>query len=256
MVCIVDFGGNVLDIDRIINNPFRLLSRRECILWAVSVIIVTAANLLSGGTDPLTLTATIVGATSLIFAAKGHVIAQGLMIVFSILYAIISFRFRYWGEMITYLGMTLPMAVWALIAWYRNPSAENRSEVKIRALAGKHFLLLAIGCPAVTAAFYLLLVRLNTPNIVFSTVSIATSFLAATLTALRSSYFGLAYASNDLVLIAMWILASLDDATYIPVAVNFAVFFVNDMYGFLSWKRREKKQTNNTMKTTFETKQK
>ena len=26
---------------------------------------------------------------------------------------------------------------------------------------------------------------------------------------------------------------------YIPVIVNFVIFFFNDMYGFISWRRRE-----------------
>ena len=221
------------------NNPIKALSSREKFMWMISIFIVVLSNIFTKEVDLLTLVAALVGVTSLIFAAKGHVIAQVLMILFSILYAIISFRFRYWGEMITYLGMSLPMAVWSLITWYRNPSAENEAEVEIRKLTCKHVVLLVIGCAITTGIFYYLLLKLNTPNIVFSTISIATSFLAATLTALRSSYYGLGYASNDLVLIIMWVLASMEDVSYIPVVVNFAVFFFNDLYGFISWKKRE-----------------
>ena len=87
---------------------------------------------------------------------------------------------------------------------------------------------------------YRILDALNTPHILFSTISIATSVLAATLTMLRSSYYALGYASNDIVLIILWTLASMENPIYIPVVVNFAIFFFNDMYGFLCWKRREK----------------
>lgn len=38
------------------------------------------------------------------------------MILFSLLYGIISFTFSYYGEMLTYVGMTMPMAVFALIS--------------------------------------------------------------------------------------------------------------------------------------------
>lgn len=81
---------------------------------------------------------------------------------------------------------------------------------------------------------------LKTPNIVFSTISITTSFLAASLTMLRSSYYALGYASNDIVLIVLWVLASMENPAYIPVVVNFVIFFFNDMYGFVSWKKRER----------------
>ncbi len=96
-------------------NPFKNFTKKEWILWIASLFIVVLSNLLTADFDLLTLLAALVGVTSLIFAAKGNVWAQILMIVFSILYGIISYRFRYWGEMITYLGMTLPMAVWSTI---------------------------------------------------------------------------------------------------------------------------------------------
>ncbi len=95
------------------NNPIEQLSRREKALWFGSLLIVLISNLLTESFDLLTLIAALVGVTSLIFAAKGNVWAQILMILFSILYGIISYRFRYWGEMITYLGMTMPMAIWS-----------------------------------------------------------------------------------------------------------------------------------------------
>ena len=223
-------------------NPWKELSVKEWWLWSISMLIVTVSNLVGGSFDVLTLAATWVGITSLIFAAKGNVWAQFLMIAFSILYGIISFRFRYWGEMITYLGMTLPMAVWSAVTWLRNPSAGSKSEVAIRRLEKKHFLFLLVLSIVVTGAFYFILRWLETPNIVFSTLSVTTSFLAASLTMLRSSFYALGYAANDLVLIVLWGLAAAKDPVYIPVIINFMIFFMNDMYGFISWKKRERTQ--------------
>ena len=223
-------------------NPWKELSVKEWWLWSISMLIVTVSNLVGGSFDVLPLAATWVGITSLIFAAKGNVWAQFLMVAFSILYGIISFRFRYWGEMITYLGMTLPMAVWSAVTWLRNPSAGSKSEVAIRKLEKKHFLFLLVLSIVVTGAFYFILRWLETPNIVFSTLSVTTSFLAASLTMLRSSYYALGYAANDLVLIVLWGLAAAKDPVYIPVIINFMIFFMNDMYGFISWKKRERTQ--------------
>lgn len=223
-------------------NPWKELPVKEWWLWSISMLIVTVSNLVGGSFDVLTLAATWVGITSLIFAAKGNVWAQFLMVAFSILYGIISFRFRYWGEMITYLGMTLPMAVWSAVTWLRNPSAGSKSEVAIRKLEKKHFLFLLVLSIVVTGAFYFILRWLETPNIVFSTLSVTTSFLAASLTMLRSSYYALGYAANDLVLIVLWGLAAAKDPVYIPVIINFMIFFMNDMYGFISWKKRERTQ--------------
>lgn len=219
-------------------NPIKSLTKKEWILWMGSLAIVILSNLLSTDIDVLTLVSACVGITSLIFAAKGNVWAQILMVIFSILYGLISWQFRYWGEMITYIGMTMPMAVWSTITWIKNPS-ESGQEVAIQKLTRKHVAGIAAAGVIVTAVFYMILKALDTPNILFSTISITTSFLAASLTMLRSSYYALGYASNDIILIVMWVLASIENPAYIPVVVNFIIFFFNDMYGFVSWKRRE-----------------
>ena len=224
------------------NNPIKTLTKREWSIWLGSIIIVLISNLATKDFDLLTLVAALTGVTSLIFAAKGNVWGQVLMILFSILYGIISFRFRYWGEMMTYLGMTLPMAVWSTITWIENPSENNGNEVQIQSLSKKHIVALCISGIIVTAVFYYILKSFNTPNIIFSTISIITSFIAASLTMLRSSYYAVWYAANDIVLIILWVLASLKDPAYIAVVVNFSIFFMNDMYGFMSWKQRELEQ--------------
>lgn len=69
------------------------------------------------------------------------------------------------------------------------------------------------------------------------TVSVATSFIAASLTLLRSPLYGLGYAANDIVLIIMWIMATVDDPSYLPMIVCFSVFFINDCYGFINWRK-------------------
>ena len=72
------------------NNPFSTLTKKEWLLWLCSLFIVLVSNILAANFDPLTLIAALVGVTSLVFAAKGNVWAQVLMIVFSILYGIME----------------------------------------------------------------------------------------------------------------------------------------------------------------------
>jgi nicotinamide riboside transporter PnuC len=95
----------------------------------------------------------------------------------------------------------------------------------------------------VTFIFYFILRCFHTANLIPSTLSVATSFLAAALTFLRYPYFALAYAANDIVLIVLWTLASMEDLSYVSVVVCFVTFFVNDIYGFICWKRMERRQT-------------
>ncbi len=192
----------------------------------------------------LTLLASLIGVTSLIFNAKGNPFGQLLMVLFSLLYGIISYSFDYFGEMITYLGMTMPMAVFALISWLKNPYNNNKAEVKVNTISKKETLFMWIGAAAITVLFYFILKYFNTANIIPSTLSVTTSFIAVYLTYKRSPLFALAYASNDIVLIILWVMASLYDIRYISVVVCFVAFLVNDIYGYISWKKMKIRQSD------------
>lgn len=214
----------------------------ELILWALSVITITGSFLLFDRENYLTLVASLIGVTSLIFNAKGNPFGQLLMVVFSILYGMISYSFSYYGEMITYMGMTGPMAFFALVTWLRNPYKGKKSQVKVNTISRGEVVFTMLLTAVVTALFYFILEYFNTANLFFSTVSVTTSFAAVYLTFRRSPYFALIYALNDIVLIILWVYASLSDITYLSVVICFLMFLINDIYGFLSWLKMEKKQ--------------
>ena len=190
----------------------------------------------------ITLIASLIGVTSLIFNAKGNPIGQLLMVIFSLMYGIISYTFAYYGEMITYLGMTMPMALFALVSWLRNPYTGNKAEVRVNSVGRPEILMMWLLALAVSVLFYFILNYFETANIVPSTLSVTTSFLAVYLTFRRSPYFALAYAANDIVLIVLWVMASVSDVKYISVVVCFITFLVNDIYGYLSWQKMKLRQ--------------
>lgn len=217
-------------------------TRFEKILWSVSVILILSAFIFLENNGTLTLIATLIGITALLFNAKGNPIGPLLIIVFSILYGIISFTFRYYGEMVTYMGMSLPMAALSLITWLKNPYKGKKSQVTVNEIKKKELIFLSILSVVVTVIFYFILKHFGTANLIISSLSIFTSFIAAYLTFRRSPFFALAYAINDLVLIVMWILASLKSLGYVSVIICFAIFLVNDSYTFVSWLKMLKKQ--------------
>jgi len=224
-----------------VQNPFARLTKFELCLWLISLAVVTISFFMGAEKNILNLIASCIGVTSLIFVAKGFVIGQCFGLVFCILYGIISFRFRYYGEMITYVFMTGPIALFSIIAWLKHPFADT-GEVAVSTLRKRHYILLAILTLIVTFIFYFILKYFNTANLFFSTVSIATSFYACVLSLLRSPYYAVAYGSNDIVLIILWIMATLEDPSYLPMVLCFTVFLANDAYGFWSWQRMERRQ--------------
>lgn len=214
----------------------------EIILWATSVALIVVSYFLFKGQNFYSMLLSLVGVTALIFCAKGNPIGQGLCIIFGAFYGYVSYTFKYYGEMITYLGMSVPMAIISLITWLKNPFNENKSEVTVNQIKGKELMFLPFLTALVTVSFFFILRALGTANLIVSTVSIATSFTAVYLTMRRSPFFAIAYAVNDIVLIVLWIMASLIDISYVSIVVCFAVFFINDVYGFINWLSMQKRQ--------------
>lgn len=224
-------------------NPFKELTKFELTLWLTSIIVIVVSFAISGGDDILTIIASLIGVTALIFVAKGYVIGQVLTVVFAVFYGIISYFFRYYGEMITYLCMTAPIAIMAVISWIKNPY-EGTKEVKVSHVTKKQVLVMATLAIVTTIIFYFILKAMNNANLLFSTISITTSFLASYLTFLRSPYYAVAYSANDVVLIVLWTMATLEDRSYLPMILCFVMFLINDMYGFFNWRRMRIRQEN------------
>ena len=217
-------------------------SAAERILWGVSSILIVLSFCIFDRENFLTLAASLIGVASLIFSAKGNPFGQFLMVIFSVVYGIISYSFAYYGEMLTYLGMTLPMSVFALFSWLKNPYQGMRSQVTVRRINRREILWMWGITAVVTAVFGFILALFNTANLAPSILSVTTSFVAVYLSFRRDPRFALAYAANDVVLIVLWLLASAHDMRYLSVVVCFAAFFANDLYGFLSWRKMERQQ--------------
>jgi len=222
---------------------FKSLSFFELCLWLCCMAAIGISSLCFWTGDYLSLAASLLGVTALIFLAKGNWIGQALTVVFALLYAIISFQTQYYGEMITYLGMTAPTAALAAVEWIRHPYEKGKNEVEVSGVdKNKIITMIALGI-VTTALFYFVLKWLGNANLPLSTLSVTTSFCASYLMYVRSPYYAIAYAANDIVLIGLWASACMSNIGYLPVAVCFACFFANDVYGFVNWKRMKRKQS-------------
>ncbi len=220
----------------------RYFSKGEVALWAVSAVAILFSFALFDRQNWLTLVASLTGVTSLIYSAKGHPVGQLLMVLFSLMYGVISFAVRYYGEMITYLGMTMPMAAFALLSWLRHPYQGNRAQVSVHQIGQREWGFALLLTAAVTILFSFILAAFHTQRLALSTLSVATSFLAVYLTFRRSPWFAAAYAANDVVLSLLWSPTATEDRACLSVAVRFIAFLANDVYGFVSWRRMARQQ--------------
>ena len=223
-------------------NPFANLNKYEWSLWLASLLVVTLGFFLGGRMGVISYVASLLGVTALIFIARGDVTGHFFVVFFALLYGYVSWQERYYGEMLTYVCMSAPAGVVAIVSWIRHPFKEDGSEVAVNRLRGREWVFLCFLTALVTVIFYFLLGRFGTAQLWVSTVSVTTSFFASYLTFRRIPYYALAYSANDLVLIVLWLISAWRDPSYFSMVACFFMFLFNDLYGFFNWHRMQRRQ--------------
>ena len=109
----------------------------EWCLYIAGVITVILCFVLFENKDVFNLIGSLIGITALIFLSKGNPIGLILSIVFSVFYGVVSWSYKYYGEMITYLLMTTPISIASLVSWFKNPYKGNKAEVEINEISKK-----------------------------------------------------------------------------------------------------------------------
>lgn len=215
----------------------------EICFLTISLILITTFFIVGDDKNWLSLTASLLGIVTVLLVAKGLVIAQFFVVVHACLYSALSYTQHYYGEMIIYIGLMIPIGVLSIISWLRNRNKENLSQVQVNKIHGKEYIMLGVVTAVATVGFYFILKALDTSELIVSTLSLITSAVAAYLSLRRCSYYAIAYIINDVILITLWSLSVINyGVAYLPTLISFVLFFINDIYGLIHWKWEEKKQ--------------
>ncbi|MBO4228764.1 MAG: nicotinamide mononucleotide transporter [Clostridia bacterium] len=218
------------------------IAGREWVLWLLTVGPVVAVFLLVPDPDWLTLCSAVIGITSVLLIAKGWVLGEFLTAAFTGFYGAVAAFNGFYGEVISAFAITLPLSVLSIIAWIRHPFPES-GEVEVGGrIPKKQIVLLLVMTPLIAVSFFFLLRSLGTVNAEIGTASVALNAAAAFMKIARNPYFPLVYGVNDLVLITLWVLASLSDSSNIPMVACFLGFLISDIYAWISWIQMKARQ--------------
>ena len=213
----------------------------EKILLFGSVILVSLVGIIFKS-DLLTIICSIVGIITVLLLAKGKNLGQifGLLIV--ALYSIVSFKNGYYGEVIIYLFIMLPMYIIGIISWVRHQN-KNTNTVEVNKIKIKEWIIVFFVSIICFIGIYFLLKVFNTNQLFISSLSVVDSLFAIYLGVRRSKYSFYFYVVNDLILILLWgIPVIYGKIILIPMVFNPLINLINDMYGIYNWKNLEKKQ--------------
>jgi len=213
----------------------------ELILLIASPVVVTVMAILFHG-DWFTTITSIIGILCALLLAKGLIIGQFFGIAIAILYSIVSFNNGYYGEMIIYLALMLPMYIWAIVEWFRHKDREGK-RVEINTIGWKEWVFVSILAVGVFVGLYFLLRAFNTNLLIISTLSVVDNLFAIYLLARRSKYGFVSYIINDLILIVLWGIPVIEgNVSVLPMLFNPVINLINDVYGVYNWNKIQKQQ--------------
>ena len=215
----------------------------EKLLLFGSVVIVSVVGLCFKS-DLLTVSCSIVGIITALLLAKGKNLGQVFGLLITILYSIVSFKNKYYGEVLIYALVMLPMYIIGIFTWI-NHKNEKTNSVEINSIKKKEWVIVSIVFALVFVGIYYLLKAFNTNELVVSTISVLASLFAVYLQVRRSKYSFSFYMVNDIILMFLWGIPVIRGSYILfPMLLNPIINFINDMYGFYNWKKTEKIQNN------------
>ena len=213
----------------------------EIILLITSPLIVLLVGIIFKS-DVLTMITSIVGIICALLLAKGLVIGQFFGIAIVILYSIVSYKNGFYGEVLIYLIIMLPMYIWGIIEWLKHKNRETKS-VEVNSIKWKEWLIVVLCSIVAFIGFYFLLRSLNTNELIVSTLSVVDNIFAVYLLARRSKYGFVSYIVNDLILIILWGIPIIQgNLLLLAMLINPIVNLVNDTYGVINWNKMQRKQ--------------
>ena len=215
----------------------------EQILLIGSIIIVSFIGIIYKS-DLLTISCSIVGIITALLLVKGKNLGQIFGVLITILYSIVSFKNKFYGEVIIYIGLMLPMYIAGIVSWMRHQNKFTNS-VEINKISNKEWTIILIVTIIIFIAVYFLLKVFNTKELLVSTFSVIASIFAIYLQTRRSRFSFYFYVINDLILIILWGIPVISgNFLLIPMVFNPIINLINDSYGIINWKKIEKVQKN------------
>lgn len=213
----------------------------ELTLLIASPIIVLVVGVVFES-DVLTVIASIVGIICALLLAKGLVIGQFFGIAIAVLYSIVSFKNKFYGEMLVYLVIMLPMYIWGIVEWIRHRNIE-RKRVEVNSITWKEWVIVSLCSVLAFIGFYFFLRALNTRELFISTLSVIDNVFATYLLARRSKYGFISYIVNDLILIVLWGIPVVQgDWVLLAMLINPVINLINDTYGVVNWTKMQRNQ--------------
>lgn len=213
----------------------------EKLLFCLSTIMILILGIYSKS-NFLTIFAALSGVVTALLLSKGKSSGQLSGIVSCTLCLIISFKNNYYGEVLTYLLLKIPMYIIGSLSWIKHKNKKTNT-ISVNRINKKEWLIISGVSSLVFVVMYYLLKLFNTSELLVSTISVVTGLIAAYLLFRRSKYGFIFYVVGDIILILLWGIPIVrGNLTLLPMLIGPLINAINDSYGIYNWYKLEKLQ--------------
>lgn len=210
----------------------------EITLLVLSIILILGVGFILD-CELLSIIVAFLGIFSALNQAKGKVLGQIIGVVLAILYSYMSYNNRYYGEVIIYACMLLPMYVVGIYTWTKNKD-KSTENVKQNDISMKEWIILLIVNVVLFVGLYFLLKYFNTSQLLVSTLSMNINLSATYLLVRRCKYSFVFYLLNAFILLFLWGLPVLDgDYKLLPMVFDALLLIANNIYGTIKWMKQK-----------------
>ena len=224
-----------------INKYFKNWTLFERIILSLSLVAIFVIGIIFKS-DLFTLFTALTAVTTTILLAKGKKEAYIFYLICSILYIYVSFNNRYYGEVLLYLFLILPMCISSLITWIRHPNKDTNT-VEVNYVSKKEKSIVYLSTVPISLGLYFLLKAFNTSELIASTFTFVCSLLANYFQIRRSKVSFYFLFIEDASLLVLWLIPIVKgDLSLLPLTINSTFNLIFDSYGVYNWKKLEKKQ--------------
>ena len=210
-------------------------------LLCFSIVMVIISGIYSKS-NLLTIFAALSGITTALLLSKGKSIGQMSGIISCTLYLIISFKNSYYGEVLIYVLLKIPMYIMGTLSWLKHKDKKTNT-VSVNDINKKEWLMISLASILTFIVMYYLLRAFNTSELLISTISVVIGLIATYLLFRRSKYGFIFYVVGDIILMMLWGAPILKgNLTLLPMLINPIINMINDSYGIYNWRKLERIQ--------------
>jgi nicotinamide mononucleotide transporter len=211
-------------------------------LW---LLIFTAINVylfFAWGDTWIGLTASLTGMLCVVLTAKGRISNYYFGIINVILYAIIAYQNRYYGEVALNILYFLPMSFLGIYYWVKHKNKNKFDTTRVRKIKTSEFLFWIIISIVGIIVYGSFLKSLGGTLPFIDASSTVLSITGMILTVRRATEQWPLWIVEDIIEVGMWIYIFARDGSQVSMIVMWSAYLTNAIYGYYNWRKLEKEQ--------------